>query len=205
VTTATFRPAANWGRAVTPGEPEGAESDEVLVARAVRGEERAFSVLVDRHQDRLFRFLRFALQGDRAQAEDAVQETFIQVHRALASFQGRSSFRTWLFGVARNVSRHCGSPDAWGVSGRVSDEALLDLPDGQPDPLARVEQRQIQDAVRDAIRALSPLHRAVVFLRDIDGLSYDEIAEALGVPVGTVRSRLHNARATLAERLRCPR
>lgn len=203
MTTAALTHAVNWRRAtVTRGEPGSAESDEALVARAVLGDDGAFTVLVDRHRDRVFQFLRFTLLGDRAEAEDAAQETFLQVHRALRSFQGRSSFRTWLYGVARNVSRHCGSPAARRADAQADEEALLDVPDHSPDPLARLEQLQIQHAVRDAIDTLSPFHRAVVFLRDIDGRSYEEIAAALGVPVGTVRSRLHNARARLAERLR---
>lgn len=178
------------------------ESDEILTARAAQGDEGAFGALVARHQDRLLGFLRFTLRCDLTEAEDAAQETFIQAHRALPSFQGRSSFRTWLFGVAKNVSRHReSSRGGWGNDARVMEEALLDLPDRQPDPLAQIEQQRLQSAVRDAIDSLSPFHRSVIFLRDIDGLSYDDIAEALGVPVGTVRSRLHNARTRLAERL----
>jgi len=183
------------------GEPDGAASDESLVARAVVGDERAFTALVDRHQDRLFRFLRFALQVERAEAEDLAQEIFIQVHRALPSFEGRSRFQTWLFGIAKNICRRRGSHPCWSPDAQADDGALLDVPDQQLDPLAMLERHQVQNVVRGAIDSLSPLHRAVVFLRDIDGLTYDEIAQALDLPVGTVRSRLHNARARLAVRL----
>lgn len=178
-----------------------ASSDEILVDRFLAGEEAAFTQLVDRHSDRLYGFLRFVLRIDRAEADDLAQDTFIEAYRALSSFAKRSTFRTWLYGVARNVWRHHRRGSRCFPRHDVDETVLLDIPDGRLDPFEALEQTRRQECVQRAIERLAPDHRAVIFLRDIETLSYEEIAHLLDVPVGTVRSRLHNARVKLARDL----
>jgi RNA polymerase sigma-70 factor (ECF subfamily) len=188
-------------RPVARNADDGPIADARLVDLFVSGNDAAFATLIDRHKDRLYRFVRFVLVTPHADAEDLTQEIFIEAYRALPSFERRSSFRTWLYAIARNVTRHHRRRPVWDGPAADDDEALIGVPDGRPDPLAALEHKRVQRAVRAAINTLSPHHRAAIFMREIDGLSYHEIAEALHVPVGTVRSRLHNARALLVHRL----
>lgn len=179
------------------------ETDEDLVRRFAEGDGLAFDELVLRHRDAVYRFVRSQLDTDRNEAEDVTQSVFVEVFRCLDRFEGRSRLRTWIVGIAANLCRQRRrerSSEAGHVE-IVEAEALRQLPDGSPGLVAALERRELQEAVRAAIDGLGPEQRTVVLLREIEGLSYAEIAEALHVPLGTVRSRLHNARASLAERL----
>ena len=177
-------------------------TDEVLARRFGDGDAAAFDLLVLRHRDAVYRFVRSRLGLQRAEAEDVTQDALVEVYRSLHRFEGRSRLRSWILGVAANVCRSRRRSRSWGaLRESPDDEALRELPDcsaGQEEALARHE---LQAAVREAIDALGPEHRCVVTLREVEGLSYQEIAEALQIPLGTVRSRLHNARALLAQRL----
>jgi RNA polymerase sigma-70 factor (ECF subfamily) len=185
---------------VTTSQPEAGLSDTELVAQFLAGEEAAFTALVHRHGPRLHEFLRFVLGPRRDEAEDVAQDVFVQAFRSLASFRGQSSFRTWLYGIAKNVCRSRLSETRW-TGHADSDAVLLELPDDALDPLGTLEREDLRVAVHTAIEELSPVHRSIVFLREIEGLAYDDIALALQVPIGTVRSRVHNARARLAMHL----
>ena len=180
------------------------ESDAGLVRRFREGDQSAFDEIVVRHRDSVFRFVRARLGVLQNEAEDVTQDVLVLVYRRLDHFEERSRLRTWILGVAANVCRErrrAAASRPLGLDRQGASESLRALPDGGPGLVAALEKRNLQDAVRSAIEALAPPHRQVILLREIEGLSYDEMAVLLEVPVGTVRSRLHNARAALAERL----
>jgi len=133
------------------------------------------------------------------------QDVFLQVHRRARSFEGRSAFNTWLFGVALNVCRdHIRRERRVVRTSAVEagdDKALALLPSESLDPLEFLERTERDALIRSAIERLTPTQRTVLQLRDLEDMTYDEIAHVLAVPVGTVRSRLHNARAALAQAL----
>jgi RNA polymerase sigma-70 factor (ECF subfamily) len=175
--------------------------DEALARRFLAGDAVAFDELVLRHRDAIYRFVRSRLGLSRAEAEDVTQDVLIEVYRCLHRFEGRSRLRSWILGVAANLCRHHRRSVLPGAVREIGPEPLRRLPDGSPGLEAALSRRELQHAVKKAIEGLGAEHRTAVLLRDIEGLSYSEIAEVLQVPLGTVRSRLHNARALLASRL----
>ena len=193
---------------IAVGEGDGIESaaaedpDRRLVAGSAAGDQEAFHDLVRRHEGRIFNFMRMSTGGD-AEAEDLAQEVFIRAFRALKGFRGESSFKTWLYAIAANVVRtHLTRKSRWQLvrtmwTGGGRDEDV----DVEPEPDARVdsvEQTLVRrDAIDRALATLSPDLRLVITLRDVEGLDYREIAAALGVPIGTVESRLFRARQRL--------
>ena len=169
--------------------------DERLVDRFLGGDRAAFDTLVRRYQDPVYRFVTWSIGDD--EADDVAQDVFVEVYRSLATWRRRSIFRTWLYGVARNVCRR----HARRVAARVPVHGRIDVDDlpDPSDPALRAAQRDANAVVLlAAIAGLPPGQRATIMLRAWEGLSYDEIAAAMNVPVGTVRSRLHAARRTLA-------
>jgi RNA polymerase sigma-70 factor, ECF subfamily len=188
-----------------PALASGHASDEVLARRFAAGDAGAFDELLSRHRDALFRFTRWSLGAARDEAEDITQDVLVEIYRSLPRFEGRSRLRTWMFGLARNVCRQRRRARLRASSNPTRSvelsASLRDLPDGSVDLDGALERREIREAVGLAIESLSPEQRSAVLLRDIEGLSYEEIAEVLAIPLGTVRSRLHNARLALAGRL----
>lgn len=182
----------------------GEEPDGEIVRRFRAGDASAFDEVVARHRDGVYRFVRARLGLPSHEAEDVTQDVLVLVYRRLARFEGRSRLRTWILGVAANVCRERRrSPSLREMSldhGEGS-EPLRTLPDGNAGLEAALARRELQEAVRSAIQSLAPHHREAILLREIEGLTYEEMAGLLDVPVGTVRSRLHNARTALAERL----
>jgi RNA polymerase sigma factor (sigma-70 family) len=171
-----------------------AEDDGVLLQSTAGGDPRALAELYRRHGAGLFGFL-YRLAGDRAVAEEILQDTMLAVWQSAASFGGRSAVRTWLYGVARRQAHNRLR------SRRAPLPGLDDAPEpATPDPgpervaLARADVA----AVAEALPALAEEHREVLALAFNAGLAHAEIAEVLDVPVGTVKSRLHHARARLA-------
>jgi len=138
--------------------------------------------------------------GSRAEAEEIAQETFLRAHRALGEFRGEARLWTWLYAIA---SRLCLNRLASGERRltRQGEDALLRVSDAAPRPDAALERRELESALGRAIAELPEDRRIVVVLRDIEGLSYEEIAQVLELELGTVRSRLHRARADLKEKL----
>lgn len=168
--------------------------DELLVDRFLAGDRAAFDALVRRYQDPVLRFVTWSVGGD--EAEDAAQDVFVEMYRSLATWRRQSTFRTWLYGVARNVCRHHVRRHA--TRGHVTGGVDVDDLPGASDPSLRAAESDANALLLAAIARLPPDQRVTLMLRAWEGLAYDEIAAATDVPVGTVRSRLHTARRTLA-------
>jgi RNA polymerase sigma-70 factor (ECF subfamily) len=163
------------------------------------GEAPAFEELVMMYQHRVFG-VALRMLGNRAEAEDVAQEAFVRAHRALGDFRGDAKLSTWLYAI---TSRLCLNRLASGERRltRHGEDALLRLSDAGPRPDAALERRELETALGRAIAELPEDRRIVVVLRDLEGLSYEEIAQVLELELGTVRSRLHRARADLKEKL----
>jgi RNA polymerase sigma-70 factor (ECF subfamily) len=170
--------------------PEANDID--LIRKAAAGDGRAFHVLVDRHAQSLYR-LAVSLTGQPVDAEDIVQETFAGAFRGMAKFEGRSSVKTWLTRILFTQAAQWRRNRAGRVMGSI--EHAEPAGSGQS---ASVEARL---DLQTALRRLSPEHREVLVLRELQGLSYEEVAEVLGIPRGTVESRLHRARRELRGKL----
>ena len=188
------------------------DSDVQLVERAQRGDQRAFEMLVIKYQRRIERLIgRMVRDVDLVQ--DIAQESFIRAYRALPKFRGEAAFYTWLYRIAVNTAKK-----ALGELKRdplVSESTLMgsnddddetsrgqrELTDGAT-PESLLASKEIAQTVNAAIEALSPDLRQAITLREIEGLSYEEIAEMMNCPIGTVRSRIFRAREAIALRLR---
>jgi RNA polymerase sigma-70 factor (ECF subfamily) len=181
---------------VRAGEPP---DDPDFVARLRRGDREAFEALVRAHQHRLFG-VALRMLGNAAEAEDVAQEAFLRAHGALRDFRGDARLATWLYAI---VSRLCLTRLASGErrAGRQGEEGLLRLHHPGRGPDRAAEQSELESALHRAIAELPEERRMVVVLRDMEGLSYEDIAEALGLELGTVRSRLHRARMDLKDKL----
>lgn len=170
------------------------EGDTPLAARAGRGDRQAFTALVRRHQDGVFRFL-LRMTGSRDEAMDLTQDTFMKAWQALPQWQPQAQFRTWLLQIARN-----GALDALRRRGVVAFEVLDEdavIADHGPTPEERLHTRQRFGQLEQALRRLVPEHREVLLLREVEGLSYAQIAATLRIEEGTVKSRIARARSAL--------
>jgi RNA polymerase sigma-70 factor (ECF subfamily) len=183
-------------------------SDLEAVTRAVEGDHEAFRVLVERYQGRAYG-LALRVMRDEEQAKDVVQEAFLKAYRSLDRFEGRSSFYTWFYRVVMNL---CIDAKRRQPSGRMvewDESQALEAPAGTgldavdparqqaSGPAGDLERAELRDTIGRAIEALPDDARQTLMLREVDGLSYSEIAKSLGVPKGTVMSRLHHARRRL--------
>ena len=168
--------------------------DELLVDRFLVGDRAAFDALVRRYRDPVYRFVTWSIGDD--DVDDAAQDGFVEVYRSLATWHRRSTFRAWLYGVARNVCRRHARRGA--VRGHIHGGVDVDDLPGASDPFRTVAQRDANALLLAAIARLPADQRVTLMLRAWEGLPYDEIAAATNAPLGTVRSRLHTARRTLA-------
>ncbi len=180
-------------------------SDADIVQAVLEGEIDAFEVLVQRYQKKVYNTV-LRLAGHAAEAEDLSQEVFLKLYRGLSSFRGESSFSTYLYRIAANTAIDAlrrASPQAISLSAEdeEGEPYELALSDGEPLPLELLEREERRAAIREAIDALPPHHRTVIVLREIEGMSYQEIARVLSVEEGTVKSRINRARAGLRELL----
>ncbi|MBI3637754.1 MAG: sigma-70 family RNA polymerase sigma factor, partial [Candidatus Rokubacteria bacterium] len=175
--------------------------DQALIERCRRGDLAAFEPLVEKYRQRVWR-LAYNYLRDREEAWDVAQDAFIRAWQALPSFRGQSAFYTWLFRIVVNVAtdrarQRAARGRAFGTE-RVPDEewerTMVEPGVAADDTATRVEQRE---KIIRALAALPEHHRAIIMLSDLEGLSYREIAEVLEIPMGTVMSRLHNARKRL--------
>jgi RNA polymerase sigma-70 factor, ECF subfamily len=197
--TMAYRPVAR---------PLGQMSDSQLVAAHLDGNPIAFSVLYDRYRDKLVHFIA-RKTGDRDRAEDLVQEAFIRVTRHLHRFDQGKKFSTWIYTICSNLSKNelrnrSRSPlvlfqkltTHWEPEHRP-----LQFEDSSMRPDSLFRKRFLQDLVEKTVEELPEHHRLVFKLRELEGKSYEEIAEITGVNLGTVKSRLHRARTSFAERI----
>nr|WP_315598054.1 RNA polymerase sigma factor RpoE [uncultured Cupriavidus sp.] len=184
------------------------EADQLLVERVQQGDKRAFELLVAKYHRKIIRLIS-RLVRDPAEVEDVAQDAFIKAYRALPQFRGESAFYTWLYRIAVNTAKNY-----LATQGRRP-EALSDIDAEEAETFADGEQlrdintpesmlhtRQVADTVNRAMEALPEELRTAITLREIEGLSYEEIAEAMACPIGTVRSRIFRAREAIAEKLR---
>lgn len=182
--------------------------DRELVERAQRGDKRAFELLVDKYQRRLGRLLSRFIR-DPAEVEDVMQEAFIKAYRALPAFRGDSAFYTWLYRIGINTAKNylaamgrraptSTDVEAEEAEGHEDGERLRDL--NTPENV--LLSREIAETVNSTIESLPEELRTAIQLREIEGMSYEEIANIMGCPIGTVRSRIFRAREAVAERLR---
>ncbi len=172
--------------------------DEELVARYKNGESRAFDQIVDRYERRVYA-IALRMSGSPHDANDITQEVFISSLRALRRFRGDAKLSTWLHRVAVNAALDHGRRKKRRPV-QTFDE-LPERPSGDPGPEEEAEQAARAAEVHRALSDISDDHRAVIVLHDLQGLDYAGVAEALGVPVGTIKSRIHRARVELARRL----
>ncbi|MFZ5512508.1 MAG: RNA polymerase sigma factor RpoE [Pseudomonadota bacterium] len=184
------------------------EVDQQLVARAQRGDKEAFGLLVAKYQRKLARLLSRLIR-DPAEVEDVAQEAFIKAYRALPTFRGDSAFYTWLYRIAVNtaknylVSQGRRAPTTTEFDSEEAEtfeegEQLRDV--DTPDRL--LLSKQIGETVNAAMESLPEELKTAIVLREIEGLSYEEIAQIMDCPIGTVRSRIFRAREAIAEKLR---
>ena len=175
------------------------QDDRRLIAEVLAGNTAAFGLLVSRYQDRLFN-VAYRVLDNADDAADVVQDVFVNAYQSLRTFKGDSELFTWLYRIAFNTAisfkrRRRGAVRIDGHGG----EGGIDPEDRSTDtaPDASMQRSEDERVLAEAMAKLSPEHRVVLVLKDIDGLKYEEIAESMGVPIGTVRSRLHRARLEL--------
>lgn len=176
-----------------------------LVARAQASDREAFDRLVDETHSLAYATA-YRLIGDADAASDAVQEAYVRAYSSLHTFRGHSSFTTWLYRIVVNVSldtlrRRARAPERLTLVDEEHGEQPIEIVDRSADPHADIERFERQAAVQRALLRLSDDHRAVLVLFDLNGLAYEEIAEILSVPLGTVKSRLNRARLALRDAL----
>ena len=194
--------------------PRDGEADDALVARAQKGDRRAFDDLVQRHLPQVWRVVWRVLRH-REDTEDVVQEVFVSVHRSLSDFRGDAKFSTWLHRIA--VTRALNHLERAGEKlRRASDRLDGERDDGSTairpeveraalsrsvasDPLHALEAKDLWRRLAECLQILPPAWRAVLALRDAESMAYEEIASALKIELGTVRSRLARARASLKD------
>jgi RNA polymerase sigma-70 factor (ECF subfamily) len=177
--------------------------DHRLIAECLQGRTAAFDELVRRYQDRLYNTV-YRLVDNAEDAQDVVQDAFLNAYQSLDSFKGDSLFFTWLYRIAINtaISLKRKQKVTLSIDGRNGESRVepLDVSEFSR-PGHALEMAEQEQRVHKALGQLSLEHRTVLILKDMDGKKYDEMAQILGVPIGTIRSRLHRARAELRELL----
>lgn len=178
--------------------PDASLDDRQTIQAVLAGDSDRFGLLVLKYQDRLFNGVARML-GSASDADDVLQESFLQAFRKLSSFREQSSFYTWIYRIAINVAINLRRRERRNVTlsehAAISDQLVTD--DESPDH--RLEQFEEIRELQDGLNQLSDEHRNILVLREIEGMSYEDISEVLEMPIGTVRSRLHRARMQLRD------
>jgi RNA polymerase sigma-70 factor (ECF subfamily) len=183
-----------------PGSEEPGD-DRALVERATRGDREAFGWLVRRHQDRIFN-VAYQVVRNRDDALDVAQEAFVRAFASLPTFKGEASFTTWIHRIAVNLAIDClrrrrrGDPQDYDDSRAAPEDGEIGA-SAPENPETALGSRQVRALLARGLEQLPPVHRAVLVLREIEGLSYEEIAQAVDCSLGTVMSRLFYARRKL--------
>jgi RNA polymerase sigma-70 factor, ECF subfamily len=177
-------------------------TDDQLIDKTLAGDTAAFGDLVQKYQDRLFHSISHVL-GSVQDAEDVLQETFVQAFLKLESFQRTAAFYTWIYRIALNTAISLRRRKSARISiDQMHADTGQEPHDPGPPPDGRLRQQERADQVHVALAALAEEHRTVLVLREMDDCSYEEIAEILDLPVGTVRSRLHRARTQFKDQMK---
>jgi len=180
----------------TAARPEPNETE--LLRRAQKGDPQAFGALVERYQRRVVG-VAFAVVHNQDDALELAQETFVRAFENISKFESRSSFSTWLYRIAANLAidfrRREGRHTI--LRGEDAENEIQRMPAPRGDSFLEASRSELSKRISGALKELTPEHRAVILLREVEGLSYDEISEVLQVPRGTVMSRLHYARGHL--------
>jgi RNA polymerase sigma-70 factor (ECF subfamily) len=180
-------------------------SDEKLIAKFQQGDVQAFDLLVRRYKDQLLNYV-FRFVGNRADAEDIVQETFLRVYKNKHYYKEIAKFSTWVYTIAGNLAktelRRRKRRKVFSVSNFVNDERDYDIKDSARNPEERVDGRMTDSYIQNAIDKLPAKFKEVILLRDVQGFAYEEISQILGIPLGTVKSRVNRGRLRLQEDLK---
>ncbi|MBF0184245.1 MAG: sigma-70 family RNA polymerase sigma factor [Magnetococcales bacterium] len=198
---------ANEAERAQGGKPVSPRShDQLLIDRVLSGDQKAFELLVRQYQGKITTVVS-RLVDDPDKVRDLVQETWIKAYRALPGFRGESSFFTWLYRIASNVTKN-----HWLAAGKtipmseleqeVDGEYVLPQLHDHETPERQLLRKEMMENIQAAIESLVPSMKKAILLRDVQGLSYEEIAEVLECPVGTVRSRIFRGRQEIANRMR---
>jgi RNA polymerase sigma-70 factor (ECF subfamily) len=187
------------------------DEDYELVALCQRGDVEAFGPLVEKHQKRMMNTA-YRMIGDYDAASEVVQDAFVSAYRSIRKFRGESKFSTWLCSIVINLSKNRmrqirtrSGREGRSINERIETEdgeIVSDPPSQEPSALEQLEKKEIQTKVQTCIDSLDEEYREVLVLRDIQGLSYDELGDVLKLPDGTVKSRLFRAREALKDRLK---
>ena len=176
--------------------------EKTMVARAKAGDHAAFEEIVRLYEKKLYS-IAYRYTGSEQDALDVCQETFIRVYRFIGGFQETSGFSTWIYRICTNVCkdsvtrRQRRGETSLDLQDEEGEEFELPVSDDRYSPEQVVEQRELRQHLQEGIAALSPNHREIVVLRDVEGLSYEKISEVLGLEIGTVKSRLNRGREQL--------
>jgi len=190
-----------------PANPERA-IDQILVEKSQKGDKKAFSILVEKYHKKLFRLLSRMVR-DQSEIEDIVQDSFIKAYRAINNFRGDSAFYTWLYRIGINTAKN--HLVALGKRPKAMDEVEIEDIENfesghemrnHDTPESIMMNQEIVAAVSETIETLPEELKEAIALREMDGLSYEEIAEIMQCPIGTVRSRIFRAREAIAEKLK---
>ena len=179
------------------------EEEFDVIRRVLDGDVNAFEELVKAYETKVYN-LALQMLGNKQDAQDVTQEAFIKAYNSLSSFRGESRFSGWLYRIVSNMcldflrKKSRGKPGSLTVEDDDGEEIQLDLPDTSQAPEEVLEKKLTRDAVRRGLASLPPDARQILLLREIEGLSYEEIGETLGLESGTVKSRLFRARKKLA-------
>jgi RNA polymerase sigma-70 factor (ECF subfamily) len=187
------------------------EGDETLVRAFQSGDKAAFDKLVIKHKDRLFNTIYWFL-GDYEEANDCTQETFIKLFRSLKTFRFESAFSTWLYRIAINTSKNRLKSSAYRwkkktvpiekTEGSKSGNPSFEITNESPSPVVEFERKERSGLIKAAINSLSEEHNRVIVLRDIQGMSYEEIADITSLNLGTIKSRIARGRLELRNNLK---